>query len=175
MKRRNRHVTARARASRPVRAGLVLLLAAAAGCGPRRIHSYGGAERPKSEIAVVLSDRGYLAARYVMIESVDGVAVESGKMRTQEIEIEPGPHRLAISYQENETRSTSNASVSFVALAGHRYRAHGTSMKRGFWSEVRKNTIGGPGEWVAWIEEEPSGTVVGGKKPQIGVYTTTFE
>ena len=110
-----------------------------------------------------------------MIERIDEVTIESGKMRAQEIDVTPGPHQVEISYQEGDTRSTSNAIVSFVAEAGRRYRVHATSLKKGFWSEFAKNAIGGRGQWVAWIEEEPSGSVVGGKKPKIGMYNTTVD
>jgi len=100
-----------------------------------------------------------------MIEGIDGRPVPSGKMRAQEITVAPGSHTVDESLAEGDTQSTSNATVSFSAEAGRSYRVHGESVKEGFWTEMRKNTIGGRCHWVAWIEEEPSGKVVGGKKP----------
>jgi hypothetical protein len=148
---------------------------AGSACGPRRIQAPGAGEHAKGDVAIVMSDRSVMAVRYVMVESVDGASVPSGKLHTQEIEVARGPHRLEVSYQEGDTRSTSNAFVAFTAEAGHRYRIHATAVKKGFWSEFRKNAIGGRGEWVTWVEDEPSGTVVGGRKPTMGMYETSFE
>ena len=142
-------------------------------CGARRIQAYEGAKRPASELAVLRSHRNLV--RWVMIEGIDGRPVPSGKMRAQEISLTPGSHTVSVSLAEGDTQSTSNATVAFSAEAGRRYRVHGESVKEGFWKELQKNTVGGRGHWVAWIEEEPSGTVVGGKKPTHGMYNTTLE
>ena len=115
-----------------------------------------------------------LSGHYVTILSLDGAAVETPALKTQEVELSPGEHLLEVAYVSGQERSTENARLKLVAVAGRRYRVGARGIHKGFWSEMGKGLVGGEGRWVAWIEDEETGAVVACRRAS-GVFTTTFE
>ena len=93
-----------------------------------------------------------------------------------DLDVAPGPHMVECSYSSQSMRSVGHARVSFTAEARRRYVLRAREVKNGFWKELGKNILGdlGPSTtWVAWIEDEQSGMVVGGVRPtREGLFTT---
>jgi hypothetical protein len=117
----------------------------------------------------------------VFIWSVDEQKVRDdfssgGRRLDLDLDVAPGPHVVECSYSSQTMRSVGHASVSFSAEVGRRYVLRARAVKNGFWKEIGKNILGDlgpPTTWVAWIEDEQSGTVVGGVRPtHEGLYTT---
>jgi hypothetical protein len=85
-----------------------------------------------------------------------------------DLDVAPGSHVVECSYSSESMHSVGHARVRFTAEAGRRYVLRARAVKNGFWQEVGKNVLGdlGPSTtWVAWIEDEQSGMVVGGIRP----------
>lgn len=156
---------------------LVTLVSAGAGCGTQRVRAHAEVDAPPQAVAIVVCPGSML--EYVMIQRVDGVGIDRDSFTTTEIEVLPGRHTFEVawvrgSFVKGTAQSTGNATVELMAEAGHRYVVKADDVREGFWPEVGKATLGGPGTWTAWIEDTATGTVVAGRRPT-GTFTTSFE
>ncbi len=146
-----------------IAAGVLGLLVC--GCGlfrePQVIRTYEGPARPRAEVAFLYeSNLGFglgFTPAHVTIQKIDGVQLDTF-LKNSGIELLPGTHTIETSFFDATSKSTSNASVTFEAKAGHQYEIDGTALPS-------ENSFSLRGKWTCWIVDIGSGAVVGGAPP----------
>ena len=141
------------------------------GCGTQHIRAHAGTETQGAVATLRANGNPWANDGAVEVERIDGVPVgeEKPAFGSQEIEILPGVHNVEVSLRG---KSISNARVSFEAAPGGQYEVQVTSVREGFWAEMRLAFAGGTQRWVAWVVDLQTDQVVGGLRPEQGVFTT---
>lgn len=139
--------------------GLVALILMATGCATAV--TYSGPRLPREQVALMPRQTAFIQlplwSIVVSVKEIDGRALSATETK---IEFLPGPHVVRLVWirsgpwwaQLFTTFRAGPETINFQAETGHSYRLRGQKIEGG--------------SWTGWIEDEATGAVVGGTKPE---------